>query len=193
MADLEPLAGALARAFEDDPVFDFCFPERNRDTSYRRFFEHDLRATHLGRDETWTTVEGVRGAAVWAPPGQWRQSIWALARSFPSYARILGRKLPRSLRALTAVESAHPPGEHYYLAVLGTDPSAQGTGVGSALLAPVLERCDREGIGAYLESSKEENVAFYNRHHFEVTRELPMPGHGPSVWLMWREPNPDRA
>ncbi|MEY2468247.1 MAG: hypothetical protein QOF21_945 [Actinomycetota bacterium] len=193
MADLDPLAAALARAFEDDPVFDFCFPERNRDKSFKQFFEHDLRSTHLARDETWTTVEGIHGGALWAPPGQWRQSLWGLARNFPAYARILGRKLPRALRALTAVENAHPPGDHYYLAVLGTEPAAQGKGVGSAMLAPVLERCDREGIGAYLESSKEANVAFYNRHGFEVTRELPMPGGGPSVWLMWREPKPDRA
>jgi ribosomal protein S18 acetylase RimI-like enzyme len=77
--------------------------------------------------------------------------------------------------------------------VLGTAAGSQGKGVGSAVLAPVLKRCDEDGIGAYLESSKESNIAFYNRHGFEVTRELPLPSGGPSVWLMWREPKPDRA
>ena len=193
MADLHPLSDALARAFHDDPVFEFLFPDRNRDRTYRKFFELDLKRLHLPHDETWTTVGDVQGGALWAPPGQWRQSIWAMSKSLPGYLRILGRKLPRALQALTQVESAHPPGDHYYLAVLGTEPSAQGKGVGSALLAPVLERCDREGIGAYLESSKQQNVAFYNRHGFEVTREFPLPGGGPSIWLMWREPKPDRG
>ena len=51
----------------------------------------------------------------------------------------------------------------------------------------MLERCDREGVGAYLESSKERNVAFYGRHGFRVTGETRFP-RGPRLWLMWRDP-----
>src|SRR5213078_4575676 len=64
---------------------------------------------------------------------------------------------------------------------LGTDPPRQGEGIGSALLAPVLELCDRDHVPAYLESSKEQNVAFYSRHGFRVTDELHLPK-GPPVW-----------
>ena len=53
----------------------------------------------------------------------------------------------------------------------------------------LLERCDREGIPAYLESSKEKNVPFYRRHGFEVTREIQLPN-GPMLWAMWRQPRP---
>jgi GNAT superfamily N-acetyltransferase len=60
-------------------------------------------------------------------------------------------------------------------AVLGTDPAAQGRGLGSAVLAPVLEGCDRDGIGAYLVSSKERNIDFYARFGFRVTREVRLP------------------
>jgi hypothetical protein len=31
-------------------------------------------------------------------------------------------------------------------------------------------------------------VPFYERHGFRVTRELTVPGGGPVLWLMWREP-----
>ena len=74
---------------------------------------------------------------------------------------------------------------HYYLAALGTDPPHQGKGVGSALIEPVLARADREGIPAYLESSKETNVPFYRKHGFEVVQELAVPN-GPRVWAMLR-------
>ena len=84
-----------------------------------------------------------------------------------------------------------PPGasRHLYLAVLGTEPAAPGPGrrVG-AVLAPGLELCDREGLPAYLESSKESNVGFYARFGFRVTEEVRMPRGGPTVWLMWRDP-----
>jgi ribosomal protein S18 acetylase RimI-like enzyme len=89
------------------------------------------------------------------------------------------------------VERLHPKGPpHWYLGVLGTRKKAQGRGVGSSLLAPVLDRCDDEGIPAYLESSKHSNIAFYRRHGFEVTGEIPLPFGGPSVWSMWRDPRP---
>jgi GNAT superfamily N-acetyltransferase len=89
---------------------------------------------------------------------------------------------------MQAVERHHPHVPHWYLAVLGTDPPRQGCGVGSSLLEPVLSRCDAEGLPAYLESSKERNVPFYARHGFEVTKTIDLPGGGPRLWLMWREP-----
>jgi ribosomal protein S18 acetylase RimI-like enzyme len=66
------------------------------------------------------------------------------------------------------------------------DPAAQGRGLGTAVLAPVLEECDRDGVGAYLESSKESNVAYYARFGFRITEELRLP-RGPRLWLMWRD------
>jgi GNAT superfamily N-acetyltransferase len=87
-----------------------------------------------------------------------------------------------------AGHDAHPREPHYYLASLGVAPEAQGNGVGSRLLGPMLERCDREGVPAYLESSRDRNVPFYERHGFRVTDELRLPLGGPTLWLMWREP-----
>jgi hypothetical protein len=54
-------------------------------------------------------------------------------------------------------------------------------------MQPVLDTCDAEGIGAYLESSKESNVPFYERHGFRVTGEIVIPD-GPTLWAMWRDP-----
>ena len=109
----------------------------------------------------------------------------------PRMLRLFGvRRMPLILKGLATLDKAHPDEQpHYYLGILGTDPDHQGKGLGSAAMQPVLDRCDSEGLGAYLESSKEQNVPFYRRHGFEVTGEVRMPG-GPPLWPMWRDPQP---
>lgn len=187
--DLGPLAAALGRAFVDDPVQRWIFPDdRRREAACTRLFEALLRVVHLPHGTTWTTMT-VAGGAVWGPPDHWKTGLRAIARLAPSAVPVLGRRLPLVLRGLTAVEDRHPKEPHWYLAILGTVPQCRGRGVGSALLGPVLARCDSEGLPAYLESSKEENIPFYARHGFRVTGEITLP-RGPVVYPMWRDPRP---
>lgn len=84
-----------------------------------------------------------------------------------------------------ALHKARPSDPHWYLATLGTDPRAQGKGVGSALVRSGLERCDREGAHAYLECM-EHLVLYYERFGFEMTGEIEMPEDVPDQVSMWR-------
>lgn len=185
-ADVKPIAAALARAFQDDPVAVYIFPDAaRRPRGLERFFRLQLGRTFLRRGEAWTTDDRA-GGAFWLPPSSPRPGMRELFEQIPMLP-LLGRRLVPTLRLIGLMEQHHPKGTHWYLGTLGTDPPVQGQGVGSALLRPVLERCDAEGTPAYLESSKADNIPFYRRHGFEVTAELQVPG-GPMLWLMWREP-----
>jgi ribosomal protein S18 acetylase RimI-like enzyme len=52
---------------------------------------------------------------------------------------------------------------HWYLAFIGVDPNHQGKGVGSALMKPMLNRAQAEGLPCYLETFLARNLAFYAR------------------------------
>jgi ribosomal protein S18 acetylase RimI-like enzyme len=80
-------------------------------------------------------------------------------------------------------------GARRYLSVLGVAPEARRAGIAEALIRPGLERCDRERTAAYLETGRPRSRDFFSQHGFEVTEELRLPGDGPPVWRMWREPN----
>ena len=185
--DVDPLAVALMHAFEDDPVTRWVYArEARRRVWSERFFRWQLR--RLPRQEvSWTTDDGRGGAALWALPGRWREdtreTLSLLRQTLPG---VLPR-LPRILRGLGQVEARHPAERHLYLAVLGVDPERQGEGVGSQLIRPGLELCDREHLPAYLETGKERNLAFYGRHGFAVLDKIHLPK-GPPVWFLWREP-----
>lgn len=187
-ADLPVLGEMLARAFADDPVAAWSSP---RAAPRRRMLErfHTARARHfLPHGEVWMTESG-ESAAVWAPPGAWKTT---LRQDLELTACMLSpRLLPRAplvARGLLGTERKHPEEPpHWYLSTLGTDPVAQGRGLGTRVLEPVLAHCDRDGVAAYLESSKERNVDYYARFGFRVTEVIRLP-RGPQIWLMWRDP-----
>lgn len=188
-ADLPAIGRSLAAAFDGDPVWSWLASAKAdwpRDAA--RWFEADARVQLRGHGEV-LVDDDVRGAAIWAPPGHWRGTVReALAVAIPSL-RLFRSGLPRAVRDLAAMERRHPvEPPHWYLAILGTDPAHQGTGVGSALIHAVTDRCDEQGLGTYLESSKERNVPFYARHGFEVRDEVRLMPDAPPIWLMWREP-----
>lgn len=183
--ELPDLSAVLGRAFHDDPVFGWMFPSPARRRRWAARFFHIRMRQLLDQDEIWT-ADGA-GAAVWAQPGRWEVG-WRGALQMAGLARGLGRHAPRALVGGARIERAHPRvPPHWFLAVLGVDPPRQGTGIGTALLGPVLAECDRDGVGAYLETATRRDVAFYTRFGFRVTGELRLPG-GPPVWPMWRDP-----
>ncbi|WP_051342482.1 GNAT family N-acetyltransferase [Pseudonocardia spinosispora] len=88
---------------------------------------------------------------------------------------------------VAAIGEARPHQLHWYLAELGTDPSARGLGFGAQLIRTRLAHCDDTGAPAYLEAS-EGNVAYYQRYGFTVTRPIPIPS-GPTIYGMLRPPS----
>lgn len=190
--DVAGIAEALARAFDDDPVMRwlFCDDEQRRAARMTRFFAAETRR-HLAHDASVYTGTNHEGAALWSPPGKWKTTWREMLRSTPTMLPAINWRLPRALRLVNAMERAHPQEPHWYLAILGTHPRAQGKGVGSAVMRDVLDRCDATGLGAYLESSKESNIGYYERFRFRVTGEVSMPKGGPTLWPMWRDPDPD--
>jgi ribosomal protein S18 acetylase RimI-like enzyme len=180
-ADTDPICAALTRAFLDDPVATFCLPsERRRPRQLHAFYRGRMRT--LLRDELVFCDDEQRGAALWAAPDRWQVPLRELVAN-PSY----NRRTPLVLWGFARLDRLHPRRPHFYLSVLGVSPDAQGLGLGSRLIRPMLDRCDHEGVGAYLESSKAENLPFYERHGFQVTDELTFP-RGPRLWTMWRDP-----
>jgi GNAT superfamily N-acetyltransferase len=182
--DVSRLKAMLAEAFFDDPVFGWLMPEDGkRRARLRRYFGVDLRHYALPRGRVWTTAD-LSGAALTLPPGKWR---------VPPYTSLLqgsafGVHLPRAARMGAAMEWRHMHelrGPHYYVRDIGVHPDMQGKGLGSFLLRPTFDRCDREGLPAYLEASSERSAALYERLGFRCIKELRVGG-SPPLRLMIR-------
>ena len=192
VSSLEVPAAALtlARAFHDDPIFALLFGGTIPEPRARRFFQ--IMATVQLRHDLVFRTPAMEAVSIWAPPGEWKLPNSQIAKHSIGLLRVFGRRLIPNLGILGRLEKAHPTEPHYYLEFIGTDPMHQGKGMGTQLMQPMIERCDSEGVGAYLESSKESNVGYYARFGFEVTEVLTHKGlkgePGRNMWLMWRNP-----
>lgn len=187
--DVPRLARAPARAFYEDPVMRWVFPHDSRRLRQleRSSVPVFLRRMCLPHGETYTT-RGRRWGGALAAAGQGAARPARQPQAAAPHGRVVGPRPARALRPLAHVDSKHPREPHYYLFILRVEPEHQGRGTGAALMRPVLRTCDREGVPAYLEASAPRNRGFYARNGFEVVEETGLPGGGPPVWRMWREP-----
>jgi GNAT superfamily N-acetyltransferase len=179
------VCAALAAAFVCDPVLLFLFPRlRGRDARMRRLFAVEL-AYYVFPNGRALTTDDFRGASLEVSPGGTSMSV-PLSGAF-GFLRALGTSLPRATRLQKFFELHHVTEPHYYIRYVGVAPPFQGQGLGSALLRPTLDRCDEEGVPAYLEASSERSAALYARLGFEHLGELQVPD-GPRFWPMRRPP-----
>jgi GNAT superfamily N-acetyltransferase len=188
----------LGEAFMDDPVSTWAWPDAEvRRAVHPRFF--GVFAKHGLAGGMVDVTEDGAGAAVWLPVPAGSGGGGGTAGSAGSagggdrmgadIAEALGESGERSAVINKLMEQHHPHERaHLYLLALGVLPGRQGGGLGRALLEPVLERCDRQGVPAYLEASSERSAALYARLGFAtIGQTIDLPD-GPSMWPMWRQP-----
>ncbi|RSS27691.1 GNAT family N-acetyltransferase [Streptomyces sp. WAC08452] len=190
--DRDTVVRLLDEAFQDDPVSGWVFPGEE----YRRRTHHRLMGafTDIVLADGWIDLtEDGAACALWlSVPGEedTPQEPAEEAEDVPAQVREAvdpDNERVESIARLT--QDIHPSGPaHAYLWMIGVAPERQGEGLGTALIASVLDRCDRDGLPAYLEASSERSKGLYERLGFACTgRVLHLPD-GPRMWPMWREP-----
>ncbi|MGV0835177.1 GNAT family N-acetyltransferase [Mycolicibacterium thermoresistibile] len=185
---VKELAATLGRAFHDDPLMVWMLPEPDaRARGLPRMFATMTRHHFLGVGASEVAgADRIGAAALWDPPGRWKPTPWQELLMMPAFLSAFGRRAAAGRQASELMKQHHPEEPHWYLAVIGSDPTVRGTGYGQALMRSRLDRVDAEHAPAYLECSNPDNVAYYQRFGFEVTDEIELPDGGPRMSLMWR-------
>jgi ribosomal protein S18 acetylase RimI-like enzyme len=194
-ADARAAAAVASRAFYDDVYFSFLFPrERARARALPLLFSGFTR--HGGEHARLVAARDAKGAivgiAVWYGPGHWPLPFADQLAQLPANLRALYRT-PRALKVgatyLNAILKIHPKEPHWYLALIATEPAQQGRGVGRLLMDDGVELMKRDAVGGYLETQKEENLAFYHRFGYELKETVRPVPEGPPYYTMWKPAN----
>lgn len=216
-SDVPTAARVLARAFAEEPAKQGLLGAAARPAAFAdaaaraRFAEAVARARLLSAARYAAVhvaeVDGrVAGVAIWYPPGSTPGAppaptlaaalVAPGTRVLSLFGSVLGglwrdrRALLRLIAGRTAAAATAGRGPSWYLAVLGTDPDQRGRGVARRLLERTLERCDAEGLPAWLETTEEATTGLYERFGFETIRAVPGGAVLPGIWVMRRAPQP---
>jgi ribosomal protein S18 acetylase RimI-like enzyme len=184
----------LARAFHDDPFMVWVTPDETKRVEGLPWSMAVWARYAHRHGEVYVTGDSVEGVAIWITPGKFPMSVLGMMRAgmFLMPLKRGPARFIRVVRAMNHLEHLHKQGvspRHWYLLLLGVDPSRQGQGIGACLMEPVLARADAEGLPCYLESFNARNLPFYERHGFQVVVEDDLPNGGPHFWTMKREPS----
>jgi ribosomal protein S18 acetylase RimI-like enzyme len=178
----------LARAFRDNPLncaaLAGCGPRR-RERANAAGMRATLATAHAHGRVLAARADGrPAGVLVAVPPGAWPLPLPPLRLRLRA---LLGQGLGAARRwgeVFEALSAEHPVGARWYLSTLGVAPELQRRGVGSALLGAWLQEVDRDGVAAYLETDRPENLGFYRHAGFAVIGECR--ALGVRLWRMER-------
>ena len=174
---------AIISAFLIDPAARFAWPAardylKAMPLAIQQFagacFEHDT--AYISADRC--------GTALWLPPGV-QPNGEALEKVFRDTVK--PEHLTDLLATFEKMDQSHPKEAHWYLAMIGVDPKAQGKGLGSDLMQYAVARCDQDRMLAYLETANPRNIPLYERFGFEVMESFQM-GAAPRMTPMLRRP-----
>ncbi len=183
--DLPAVVETLSTAFDEVPIFRWFFPDDERRAAILPAFFAAVCEAHLSWGEIHRSADGL-AAAVWVPPGA-EMPAEVSATLGDRLGGILGEEAATKMADLRPlIRAHHPDGPHWFLNFLAVRPEAQGRGYGTALLRPMLDRCDAEGVPAYLDATSEANKRLYERERFVVVQEVTLRD-SPPLWCMVRE------
>jgi GNAT superfamily N-acetyltransferase len=196
-SDLHATAAVLAAAFHHNPAYCYMHPRaaaRAHDLSC--FFVRNLSwRAHLNLTWIATDADGqVIGTTTLEPPGGVPHSTARLVRHW-----VLPTLREQGARTVARIARTDAMFRQHYLALSGgqpywhvhavaVDPSAQGRGVGTALLTHVLTQLERlrdsHRAPVLLSTQREKNVTLYGRFGFDLRESVVF--HGYRSWFMQR-------
>jgi len=185
-------ATLLSRAFWDDPMTLFLYPEvaerRERAASF-----YGLNMEHAAVGGELYTTSSFKGIAVWRFLGdETRPKIDPANDPRNRLPDEMGegpfQRLMIIVDSINQVHKSLIESRHCYLLFLGVCPKIKKKCIGGLVIHIIVMIADKKGLPCYLETMKRKNLAFYQKHGFQVGEEVQVPDGGPFVWAMVRFP-----
>ena len=190
--DLNRLAEVAVDAYQDYPLHNW-FTKVKYDAKASKLIMQISLKTMTEDAVIYADSEEINGFAVWLPFGLTGSKTLpfllngGLSLIFHSGLGIIGRLLTYETYAMS-LKKEFSDNYDWYLYNLSIKKDAQGKGLASKLMRPMLQFCDDEKMVAYLETNKKLNVGLYQHYGFHLMKEECIPKSPVMHYAMVRKP-----
>lgn len=190
--DLDRLAEVAADAYQDYPLHNW-FTKGKYDKKASELIMQISLKTMTEDAVIYADSKEMNGFAVWLPFGfTGSKTLPFLANGglkliLHSGPGIIGRLLTYEKYAMN-LKKEFTDNYDWYLYNLSIKKDAQGKGLASKLMKPMLGFCDDEKMVAYLETNKESNVGLYKHYGFDLKKQELIPKTPVTHYAMVRTP-----
>ena len=190
--DLDRLAEIAADAYQDYPLHNWFMGGKYDKIASNLLMQISLK-TMTEDSVIYADSEELNGFAAWLPFGFTGNK--AIPFLLSGGLRLILHSGLGIINRLSAYEN-YAMGlkkeytDHYdwYLFNLSIKKDAQGKGIASKLMRPMLQFCDDERMVAYLETNKSSNVGLYQHYGFDLMRQEQIPQSPVTHFAMVRTP-----
>lgn len=197
--DLEQAVEVASKAFMEDPLWVYLYPNLKRREKYSLRFFKAILSYSIDKGQAYGIGTPVKAVALWKKYDSEKvlkeeKKKRISVRTFMGMSRmILSRFTYSFIRLRKLMEDIYymrrffAPNLHHYLHMLCVHPSEQGKGHGKTILKALLERGDKEGAPFYLETFTPTNVTFYQHMGFQCVKHMKYEETGLEVWAFLQE------
>ena len=169
--DLSKASATLSRSFHDDPIFKFVIPDPEYRKDKLRYLCHFIIRLGIAKGEAIGPSDKMEGVSLWLPSKGSKDSGVDAIRA--GLLNLFVHIEPGTIRRFVEVgrtkgkmRAGIIKGQYYLCDMIGVDPLFQKQGFGRKMIEAKLLIFDREEMPCYLETSKCENIAYYERFGF---------------------------
>ena len=190
--DIDRLAEVAADAYRDYPLHNWLTKGKYDPVASKLIMQISLR-TMTEDAVIYADSEEINGFAAWLPFGLTGNKTMpfllngGLKLIFHSGLGIIARLLTYEKYAMN-LKKEFTDNYDWYLYNLSIKKDAQGKGIASKLMRPMLNFCDDERMVAYLETNKASNVGLYTHYGFDLMKEEEIPTTPVTHYSMVRHP-----
>jgi ribosomal protein S18 acetylase RimI-like enzyme len=190
--DLNKASALFSQSFNNYPIFNYIIPDPEYRKAKLKYLGHFLLRLGFARGEVIGPSNKIEGVSIWLPPkGSKSSSLHPIRAGLLNlFVHVKPGTISRFIevgKIKGKMRAQIIKGQYYSCDMIGVDPLFQRQGFGRKMIEAKLLEFDREEIPCYLETSKQENIAYYERFGFSQINEYKI--NDVDVFCLNRHPN----